>query len=153
MLGCVCSLCVPFLAACQSYQTGAPQARGRAEAVAYRHPSLEDFPIPAGFGLVDEHSMSADYGSIRMVQYEFTGGAQRDWVARFYVDKLPSYGWTLRGRQFDHGVYNMRFDSSREECLLKVSRSGRRTLINVKIGPRPRGSVDHELKPPPASRS
>lgn len=108
-----------------------------------RHPWLQDFPLPQGFALVDDHSMSRSSGNIRMVQYEFIGSTPRATVTRFFEETLPTSGWTLKTtRTRTGGVHLMRFESDREECELQLSQRSGKTVINVDIGPLPRGQVD-----------
>jgi hypothetical protein len=108
-----------------------------------RHPWLQDFPLPQDFALVDDHSMSRSSGNVRMVQYEFIGSTPRATVTRFFEETLPSSGWTLKTtRTRTGGVHLMRFESDREECELQLSNRGSKTVINVDIGPLPRGSAE-----------
>lgn len=104
-----------------------------------RHPALQDFPVPSGFQLVDEHSRSRNYGAVRMVQFEYAGQTQPGAVARFYMEQMPSNGWVLKPYAFLEGEYQLRFESDMEDCSIRVRRvkSGvtTRTLINVDIGP------------------
>jgi hypothetical protein len=116
---------------------------------AVRHPTLEDFPVPNGFSLVDAHSQARAIGSMRMVQFEFSGSLSRALVARFYEDKLPLAGWTLKGTRFERGgEYVMRFESDKEECDLRIRPSNLKTLLNVDIGPLPHGSAERSARKP-----
>ncbi|MCG3126627.1 MAG: hypothetical protein CHACPFDD_01478 [Phycisphaerae bacterium] len=109
---------------------------------AVSHPTLEDFPLPTGFSLVDDHSLSRTSGQMRMVQYEFTGGANPPSVIRFFKEQLNAAGWTLKKERFDRGEQVMQFQSDREDCEIRVRAHSGRTIFNVDIGPLPSGSSE-----------
>lgn len=139
------ALLVVATAGCQSMNRGEGAEGPMTSAV--RHPTLDDFPVPNGFTLVDDHSQSRTSGSLRMVQYEFSGSTPRGTIARFYKEKLPGAGWTLRHERFDRGMYVLRFESDKEECDLRIRPEGRKTLINVDIGPLAQGSAERLPRP------
>lgn len=109
-----------------------------------QHPTLEDFPLPAGFSLVRDHSQSRTSGSMRMVQYEFEGRENWNHVIQFFRQQLPPAGWNLRQQRLERGPYFMRFESDREECDIRIRPTGMKTVVNVDIGPLPRGSAERQ---------
>lgn len=114
---------------------------------AVRHPALEDFPMPSGFMLVDDHSQSWQSGNVRIIQYEFVGNASRDVVTGFFREKLPTAGWTYLGERFERGPRLLRFKSDKEECNLRIRREGRQTVLNIVLGPIPQGSAEKQARP------
>jgi hypothetical protein len=131
---------------CQSF--GGDGSRGGPTVSAVRHPTIEDFPLPSGFSLVSDNSSSRASGATRWVEYEFSGGTAWSTIIQFFKDTLPAAGWTLRTEQLRQGgTYEMRFDSSREECEVRVSRRRMKTLVNIEIRPKPQGSADRLPRP------
>lgn len=121
---------------------------GARPASAVQHPLLEDFPLPSGFSLVDKDSVGSKSGSIRVAKYEFKGRMEPGQVNRFYKDYLPTAGWTFRGESFDHGQYDMRFESEREDCDVRIRKSFYNTFIVVDLRPRSAGSAEQPARPP-----
>ncbi len=121
-------------------------------ASAVQHPTLEGVPIPSGFRLVDDRSVGASSGPMRVVKYEFVGQADRSRVNRFYRDYMPAGGWTLRREGFDRGEHEMRFTSSSEECTVRIGQSGRETFVRIDVIPLPRGTAEREARPPLRAR-
>ncbi len=133
---------------CNMPLRGAERATGSTPTIsAVRHPALEDFPMPSGFMLVDDHSQSVQTGNMRIIQYEFVGNASRDVVTEFFREKLPTAGWTYLGERFERGPRLLRFKSDKEECSLRIERDGHRTILNIDIQPVPRGSAEKQARP------
>ncbi len=130
-----------------------PDGGSAPSAAPVRHPALQDFPVPSGFVLVDEHSRSRNYGAVRMVQFEYAGETQPGAVARFYMDQMPASGWVLKPYAFLEGEYQLRFESDMEDCSIRIRRAKRgvavKTLINVDIGPISRAAPDRSPPPKP----
>ncbi len=132
---------------CESLGGGNKTLRGP-NVTAASHPTLEDFPLPSGFALVSDNSRSVVSGATRWVEYEFSGSTGWSQIIRFFMDTLPSAGWTLRTRQLrDGGLYEMRFESTREECDVRVKRVRGKTVLNIEIRPQPQGSADRLPRP------
>jgi hypothetical protein len=137
-----------ILPACESL--GLSKSPGSPEgptASAVRHPTLDDIPVPTGFRLVDDHSVSRIDGHFRVVRFEFIGDMERASLNRFYKEYMAAGGWTLRQERFDRGIYDMRFESDAEECLIRLKPENKRTAIVVDLGPLPRGSAEREAQP------
>ncbi|MCA9243876.1 MAG: hypothetical protein KDA32_07990 [Phycisphaerales bacterium] len=117
-------------------------------ASAVQHPTLEGVPIPSGFRLVDDRSVAASSGPLRVVKYEFAGPTDASRVNRFYRDYMPAGGWTLRREAFDRGEQEMRFTSTAEECTVRIGKDGRQTIVRIDVIPLPRGTAQREARPP-----
>lgn len=127
---------------CQGSGTSGTMHEAAPGIAAVSHPTLEDFPLPTGFSLVDDHSLSRSSGHMRVVQYEFTGGANPPSVIRFFKEQLTAAGWTLKKERFDRGEHVMQFQSDREDCEIRVRPHSGKTIFNVDIGPVPAGSSE-----------
>jgi hypothetical protein len=130
-------------AGCES--GGANRSAGGA-ATPVQHVSLEGIPVPSGFKLVDDRSVGVSSGSLRVAKLEFIGDLDRTAGARFYKDYMPSGGWTLREEDLDRGVYSLRFESPREQCIVRLWSENRRTMIAIRLtplaaGPEPRDAA------------
>lgn len=125
------------------------ESSGRNEpTTAVRDAALKDIPKPAGYQLVNERSVLRQSGQIRAGQVEYEGKTPRDALKRFYEEYMPSAGFTLRELSLDRGVYNMRFESDREVCNVRITeqRAGAST-VTVEIGPKPEGSTEKPAVP------
>jgi hypothetical protein len=100
-----------------------------------QHVSLEGIPVPSGFRLVDDRSVGVSSGPLRVAKLEFIGDLDRTAGARFYKEYMPSGGWTLREEDFDRGVYSLRFESSREQCIVRLWMEKNRTIIAIRLTP------------------
>lgn len=119
----------PILAA------GCIQGDRQPPAAAMSHPVLEGIPLPNHFALVDDQSMARVSGRMRIARVKFVGPTERVKVARFFEERMPLAGFELRQTGFDGGMYQMRFESSNEECTLRVLPEKRKTAIYVEVGP------------------
>jgi hypothetical protein len=115
---------------------------------AVQHPTLEGVPLPSGFRLVDERSFGVSTGGSRVGRFEFRGDMDRSRVATFFKQNMPGGGWNLQKEDFDHGIYELRFQSDAEECTIRLKSEGRRTMIGVQVGPIPGGSLAGDVIAP-----
>lgn len=123
-------------------ETAGPSASPR------QHPTLEGIPLPNGFRLVDDRSVGVSSGRLRVAKFEFIGDTDRSTLSRFYKEYMPSGGWTLRKEDFDRGIYDLRFESSTEECTVRLRPEKNRTAIVIHVIPLPRGTAEREVSPP-----
>ena len=138
---------IAFASGCDSFG-GGNRVRSGPTVSAVRHPTIEDFPLPNGFALVNDHSSSRASGVTRWVEYEFSGSSPWSTIIQFFKDTLPTAGWTLRTEQLRRdGRYEMRFISDREECDVSVARWRGKTVVNIEIRPQPQGSADRLPRP------
>ena len=148
VLGCAGLLVwAALVSGCDSFggtQIGGGTAAGSR---AVRNPILTDIPMPAGFKLVDDRSMKRASGKHRWANLQFAGPESRDAVYSFYLEYMPSAGFSLRQETFVAGEYRLRFESSAEECVVRVRRERANTVVVLDIGPRPEGSAEREAKP------
>ncbi|MBW7905612.1 MAG: hypothetical protein LC135_03880 [Phycisphaerae bacterium] len=139
-------------AGCTSQSGGiSPSSASREPASAgpaMQHPTLEGIPLPAGFRLVDDRSFGVSTGPMRVGRFEFRGNVERTTVASFFKQYMPSGGWTLRKEDFDRGVYELRFESSSEECTIRLRAEGRATIIGVQVSPIPGSTMAGDVAPP-----
>ena len=133
------------LSACTTTTTGRMRT---SEAV--QHPMLTGIPLPKGFSPVDEKTFATESGQTRLAHYEFTGSARRDAVHEFFINHMPGAGFTLVQRQDEAGVYDLRFESSAEECLIRIGNQRFNTYFRIDLRPLPQGSLrsDDQLPPP-----
>ncbi len=121
-------------------------------ASARQHTLLENIPLPIGFRLVPERSVASKAGQWRVAQCEFAGDTHPDAIARFYVHHMPSARFTLRKQRFDSGEYQLRFESEREECNVRVRRETGDTRLVIDIAPLPKGSAEPRTNRPATRR-
>lgn len=115
-----------------------------------QHPMLQNVPLPDGFRIVDQRSRGMTTGGQRWAQCEFMGNADRATVVSFFEEYMPTAGWALKEKRFTAGVYDLRFDSARERCDLRVyHQSLNRTKIDVDLRQIPGAAPD---APPSADR-
>jgi hypothetical protein len=120
-------------------------------ASAMKHPVLEDIPLPNHFELVDDQSMARASGRMRIARVKFLGPTERTKVTRFFEEHMPQAGFELRHSGFDRGVYEMRFESSNEECTLRVVPERRnKTAVYVDLGPL---ALEAASRQPPAAEA
>lgn len=119
-------------AGCES--SGASREAGGG-ATPVQHVSLEGIPVPSGFRLVDDRSVGVSSGPLRVAKLEFIGDLDRTAGARFYKEYMPSGGWTLREEDFDRGVYSLRFESSKEQCIVRLWAENKKTIIAIRLTP------------------
>ncbi len=144
-------LALVWLAGCASMggSISSGSTDGRTSASAVRDPVLQDIPKPAGFMLVDDGTFGVFAGQVRIARCEYRGATDRSAVKRFYEEYMPSAGFELREWTVDEGRFDLRFESGAEVCnVLVYPGSGRNTILVVHIKPRPKGSAEHESKPP-----
>ncbi len=134
------------LVGCRSSQANV-DTTGAGPVAAQQHPMLAGVPVPRGFRFAPDISVGRDSGRFRYGKYAFYGSADPTTVTRFYSDHMQSAGFRLRVRDFDYGEYSLRFDSSTEECHVRVKKQGLRTRLVIDIGPRPQGTTDREAPP------
>ena len=143
-------------AGCTSHSGGFNSSAAREPAsagAAVQHPTLEGIPLPAGFRLVDDRSFGVSTGPMRVGRFEFRGNVERTTVASFFKQYMPSGGWTLRKEDFDRGVYELRFESSSEECTIRLRAEGRATIIGVQVSPIPGSAMAGDVAPPLGGRN
>jgi len=109
---------------------------------------LENVPLPSGFQLVDDRSVGTSSGQFRVAKYEFVGKSRRARLERFYREYMPSGGWTLISEDLYRGIYEMRFESDTESCIVCLRPEGRNTVINIDVRPLPKGSAEREVQLP-----
>lgn len=114
-----------------------------------QHVSLEGIPVPSGFRLVDDRSVGMSSGPLRVAKLEFIGDLERTAGARFYKEYMPSGGWTLREEDFDRGVYSLRFESSKEQCIVRLWSENKRTIIAIRLTPLSAGQESRDLSAQP----
>ena len=87
-------------------------------------PHFTDIPVPSGFQLVDERSMDLVSGPIRLVRHLYEGKADLLAVRDFYCEQMPVRGWREVNRQFEEGLFTLRFEKENEGCEVKFRRRG-----------------------------
>lgn len=112
---------------------------------AVQHPTLENIPFPSGSRLVDEQSFGVSSGRTRVGKFEFRTSLDRGTVSRFYKEMMPTAGFSLKKEDFDRGIYDMRFESASEECMVRLKPLNQReTTIVVHVLPLARGTAERE---------
>jgi hypothetical protein len=103
-------------------------------------PYFSDIPIPSGFTRVNERSMDLVSGKIRLVRHVFTGKADLLALRDFYCEQMPVGRWREVNRQFEEGLFTLRFEKDNEGCEIKFHRKDRilrgQTEISVVVMPR-----------------
>lgn len=145
---CVIAPAALALAGCSAFGSSVDESP-RTSDPARQHPTVEGIPIPNGFRYVDDKSIFFSSGAIRAGIYEFSGSTDVIAVYRFYKDYMGQAGFTLRQEWGDRGEYYLRFDSSTEECMVKLLRERGKTILIIRLDPKSSGSADHNTKAPP----
>ena len=102
-------------------------------------PHFVDIPIPSGFKRVDDRSMDLVSGRVRLVRHVYQGRAELLAVRDFYCEQMPVGRWREVNRQFEEGLFTLRFEKDDEGCEVRFRRRGglsNRTEINVVVMPR-----------------
>lgn len=102
-------------------------------------PFFSDIPMPAGFKQVHERSMDLVSGKIRLVRHVYTGRGGLVAVRDFYCEQMPLGRWREVNRQFEEGLFTLRFEKENEGCEVRFrAQSGftPQTEINVVVMPR-----------------
>jgi len=87
-------------------------------------PHFSDIPIPSGFKLVDDRSMDLVSGPIRLVRHVYQGKADLLAVRDFYCEQMPVGRWREVNRQYEEGLFTLRFEKENEGCEVKFRRRG-----------------------------
>ncbi|TWT42295.1 hypothetical protein RAS1_34250 [Phycisphaerae bacterium RAS1] len=111
-------------------------------------PMLEGIPLPHGFTKVLEKSDGTVSGQFRLVRFYYTGSTDPAAVHRFYEEYMPSAGFTQVERSLEQGAYMSRFQSSSEECSIRVKREKSKTSLVVNVRPLPAATADRSGSPP-----
>lgn len=104
-------------------------------------PYFGDIPVPAGYSRSDERSMDLVSGPVRLVRHLYQGKATPLALRDFYSEQMPVGGWREVSRQFEEGLFTMRFEKETESCEVKFRRRGgfgARTEITLIVMPRNR---------------
>lgn len=109
-----------------------------------QHPLLQNIPLPVNFRMVPERSVARAAGAMRVAQCEFDGPTAPEAVVRFYEEYLPTAKFVLCQKRFDNGEYSLRFESSNEECNIRVKGKGTQTVLIIDIGPLSKGALEQE---------
>jgi len=103
-------------------------------------PYFGDIPIPSGFTRVNERSMDLVSGNVRLVRHVFVGKAALLAVRDFYCEQMPVGRWREVNRQFEEGLFTLRFEKDTEGCEVKFHRRDRifggQTEISMVVMPR-----------------
>jgi len=138
-----------LLPACNSTLNGANSMEDRPGASAVRDPVLQDIPKPAGFQLAADRSMVENIGRVRLARCEYEGVGAASRVKRFYEEYLPAAGFDLRHWSLDRGEYSLDFESTDEECQVRIRPASRgRTIVTVSVRPKAQGSTQRDSQPP-----
>jgi hypothetical protein len=119
---------------------------------AMQHPRLEGFPIPPGFALVDEKSFVEKSGDIRHAHCEFRGGLSIADVDRFYRQRMPEAGFTLRNERLDQGEYLLNYESPRESSTVSFKENHRKTILLITLNPTSGGPPAVRPQPKPKTQ-
>ena len=112
-------------------------------------PYFGDVPVPAGFTRENDRSIDVVSGSVRMVRHVYRGKAQLLALRDFFSEQMPVGGWREVSRQFEEGLFTLRFEKEGESCEVKfLRRSGWSPGIELTIVVAPR----NRTKPPPTLR-
>lgn len=119
-----------------------------------QHPTLQNIPIPEGFRMVDDRSVGVATGPMRTANFQFSGDADRTALYNFYKEYMPSGGWKLNLESVDRGVYDLRYVSDTEECNVRLSSEGGKSVIVVVVTPlaRPADTPIPTVKRKPGGR-
>lgn len=112
-----------------------------------QHPLLANVPLPNGFELVDDRSRVSSSGGVRFAQCEFVGKAPRGNVLEFFKEYMPTGGWQLRDERLIAGVYELRYDSEREKCDVRLRQDGSKTHIDIDLRPMSDAPADRDTRP------
>jgi hypothetical protein len=102
---------------------------------AVQHPLLENFPLPPGFKMVADRSVARNSGTVRMAKCEFEGNLSTESTVGFYEEYMPTAQFRQLDKRFEAGTYALRFESSREECEIRVRRTRTKTVLVIDLGP------------------
>lgn len=111
-------------------------------------PMLEGIPLPHGFTKALDKSDGTVSGQFRLVRFYYTGSTDPAAVHRFYEEYMPSAGFTQVERSLEQGTYSSRFQSSSEECSIRVRREKSKTSLMVNLRPLPAATPDRSGTPP-----
>ena len=102
-------------------------------------PYFRDIPMPTGFRQVHERSMDLISGRIRLVRHVYQGRADLLAVRDFYCEQMPLGRWREVNRQFEEGLFTLRFEKEKEGCEVKLRVKGgltSQTEISIVVMPR-----------------
>jgi hypothetical protein len=117
---------------------------------AVQHPMLVGVPLPRGYTVVDDRSVGLERGRLRVAKYEFEGSARKLQLHEFFLNQMPPAGFQLMSRREDNGVITLRFESSTEECTLRIGDRGGKSYFVIDVVPLPDGPAPQPEDFPPA---
>ncbi len=138
----LCALALSTLVACED-NTQAPAGRPPA---AGEHGALKGVPVPQGFKIDPKSSNTWESGQVRFANCTFEGPGSIDAIADFYTQYMPAAKFTLKRRQLVAGEWLLDYQSDAEIATVRVRPKGNRSIVNVELGPMPRGSAERESK-------
>jgi len=92
--------------------------------------------VPQRFKLDQNRSRAMATSGIRMVDYHYTGPADKWAVGRFYKRYMPDHDWTPMSDQMLDGRVYLQFMRGRERCTIMIEdRRWSGTAISVMVVP------------------
>ena len=139
-MGCVAAVVLGLTVACNE-PGNAAQAPVRLSPSPIPH--FADIPIPSGFQRVDERSMDLVSGPIRLVRHVYDGKAPLLGVRDFYCEQMPVGRWREVNRQFEEGLFTLRFEKDKESCEVKFrQRGGMNKEVEIQVVVMPRNLTE-----------
>jgi hypothetical protein len=140
----VCLLAIGLLTGCNNWSMDSSSKSGSPERMSPRGVAfLEEVAVPAGFRLVEAHSMDQESAGQRMARHEYEGKGDPFAVRDFYRQQMPQMGWERVSDQSFKGVITMRFEKRREVCTVQIRAAEfGRSVVNVEVVPFSRTSVE-----------
>jgi hypothetical protein len=92
-----------------------------AELAAIARPPVSCIPVPQGFTLDPERSVTFDSGATKRIDHLYTGSAPDVATVRFYKRAMAARGWSLISEAFSLGDQNLRFKKPGQACRVRIT--------------------------------
>jgi len=85
---------------------------------------IADVPMPVGFKMKESNSRSWNSGSLRFVDYLYSGSGGRVPAVEFFEKQMPISGWVSLSKQFTQGRSTLDFAKADEKCRIIIYKPG-----------------------------
>lgn len=122
-----------LLAGCPSSSTEPGNGPAPTELAPMAIPPIPEVPLPVGFRLIEDRSLSMIRPGVQMIAHTYRGPADKYAVRRFYWKQMPLSGWVRRSENDVHSVAVMDWDKEGGDCRITIQDGGLFDKTEIKI--------------------
>jgi hypothetical protein len=142
LFGPLSALSVLFAVTAISALTGCGTHDSTAPLMPMATPPIADVPVPIGFDMVTDQSVSRVLpNGLRFVDHQYKGGDSQMQVVDFYKTNLPQQGWSMVTQDQVHDEITLKYAKNDEDLLITIKSGNLDTHVRVKIDPSARNTT------------